>query len=529
MSGSLQKYNYQFLPPGHFRVLELASPVQGQENNQLAWSLRIVPFPDSGKNELAYDALSYTWGENITTYQLICDGQVLQIRQNLYEALPYLARRSSGLPLWIDAVCINQSDEVEKIGQISLMSKIYQRAACVWVWLGVGEEPGCSEAVESILPRIGEIAGAIEEMPESRIFQLSDFDLPAESSPAWDAFLKIVKNPWNGRLWVVQEASLARDLKFLFGRSIIPEKILETALGSMSSLRSLRYENGRDLKIFRQLDSGSMTLFHCRDVHQDRKGRNKIDRHCVANTVGTIVGFTAAHQCSDPRDRVLALLGFMDNYENEIVYDSSTTVVDLYVQFLHFIFHGKDPTWNVWGSIFARAVDPTKDPKFPSWCPDLHSQRSPNGSRSTRGMDHSNTYGASTKQRANRQGRTARELILRGCVFDTIEKIGPVLNSMTAEHRSTKGGWLMWLLDLCEWESCAFELASDAFNHSPDSASETSAQCESRCFTKEDYWNALVGNLSGYYERGLTIDEFLEFKLFLSDFSEMAHRIGIHR
>lgn len=38
--------------------------------------------------------------------------------------------------IWIDAVCINQADPIEKAAQISLMGDIYSNASLVIAWLG---------------------------------------------------------------------------------------------------------------------------------------------------------------------------------------------------------------------------------------------------------------------------------------------------------------------------------------------------------------------------------------------------------
>lgn len=42
--------------------------------------------------------------------------------------------------IWIDAICINQQDDLEKNHQVAMMSDIYQRALRVLVWLGESSE-----------------------------------------------------------------------------------------------------------------------------------------------------------------------------------------------------------------------------------------------------------------------------------------------------------------------------------------------------------------------------------------------------
>ena len=38
--------------------------------------------------------------------------------------------------IWVDAICINQNDDVEKSWQVAMMWDIYQKAETVRVWLG---------------------------------------------------------------------------------------------------------------------------------------------------------------------------------------------------------------------------------------------------------------------------------------------------------------------------------------------------------------------------------------------------------
>ncbi|KAF2008541.1 hypothetical protein BU24DRAFT_322258, partial [Aaosphaeria arxii CBS 175.79] len=97
-----------------------------------------------------YIALSYTWGDPKVTVPVLCDGKIINITGNLKEALWQLRENRKGIArrsypkkhpshhlyYWIDAVCINQSDEVEKSCQVGLMAGIYRRAYKTIVWLG---------------------------------------------------------------------------------------------------------------------------------------------------------------------------------------------------------------------------------------------------------------------------------------------------------------------------------------------------------------------------------------------------------
>lgn len=107
------------------------------------WFLKEAILLDDSGNRTSpeYDALSHTWGEDqVTTFAVNCNSKELRVHHNLNDALPFLARRDSQLPIWIDAVCINQAHDDEKKVQIAMMGQIYEGASAVWVWLGRGNE-----------------------------------------------------------------------------------------------------------------------------------------------------------------------------------------------------------------------------------------------------------------------------------------------------------------------------------------------------------------------------------------------------
>lgn len=61
---------------------------------------------------------------------------MFQVGQNLHSALRNLRRPDGERVLWVDALCINQRDPLEKAKQIPLVSRIYEQATSVVIWLG---------------------------------------------------------------------------------------------------------------------------------------------------------------------------------------------------------------------------------------------------------------------------------------------------------------------------------------------------------------------------------------------------------
>jgi hypothetical protein len=86
--------------------------------------------------EAKYEALSYVWGVTIRPYMIQVNGCPFQVTYNLYSALRELRLPDTERLLWIDAMCINQSDNIEEGSQVQLMQAIYTRASRVIVWLG---------------------------------------------------------------------------------------------------------------------------------------------------------------------------------------------------------------------------------------------------------------------------------------------------------------------------------------------------------------------------------------------------------
>jgi hypothetical protein len=87
-----------------------------------------------------YEALSYTWGTDKKTRDITINGRPFPVRKNLYTILKRLRRHVVGedLVLWIDAICINQSNSAmaERTSQVKMMTTIYSSCRQVLVWLG---------------------------------------------------------------------------------------------------------------------------------------------------------------------------------------------------------------------------------------------------------------------------------------------------------------------------------------------------------------------------------------------------------
>ncbi|KAK7743526.1 hypothetical protein SLS53_004060 [Cytospora paraplurivora] len=148
-----------------------------------------------------YDALSYVWGTAQSRTPALVNGKAFTITSNLDVALRYFRDKVVEKVLWVDAVCINQGDNVEKGPQVQLMGQIYSKAAQVLIWLGPAAD-GSNELLDHMS------AGEASEETVNPTLQ--------------DASLAMMTRPWFTRIWVQQEFALARqDPIFCCGRYVV--------------------------------------------------------------------------------------------------------------------------------------------------------------------------------------------------------------------------------------------------------------------------------------------------------------------
>lgn len=118
----------------------------------------------------AFKALSYTWGPPEKEHNLFIEAphiesesmksvqsfRSFQITASLDCALRHLRHDQEDLVLWIDQICIDQTNNEEKDEQVLLMSTIYARADEVLIWLGPAGDD--SDKIMDAWQAVGEAA-----------------------------------------------------------------------------------------------------------------------------------------------------------------------------------------------------------------------------------------------------------------------------------------------------------------------------------------------------------------------------------
>ncbi|KAI3395932.1 hypothetical protein diail_643 [Diaporthe ilicicola] len=169
-------------------------------------------------SSVKFEALSYCWGredpatqESVTIIDGPSDRSTLAVGRNLASALRHLRPEQQSRTLWIDAICLNQSDDDEKSKQVTRMADIYRLASHVVVWLGPARDN--SDVAMRELQRVG---SGIQFAKQGYFCPLPGNDpslvlfAPFQhfTRTQWDAFETLFQRDWFGRLWIVQEVSL---------------------------------------------------------------------------------------------------------------------------------------------------------------------------------------------------------------------------------------------------------------------------------------------------------------------------------
>jgi hypothetical protein len=189
-----------------------------------------------------YTALSYTWGDLSRTSSIIVNGTVNHVTKSVEIALRHLQHQTDAINLWIDQLCINQTDVVEKSQQVQLMKDIYEGAAQVVVWLGPAADK--SDQLIDFLTEVGKEAhnsGLMQVDLSSDKCNLAFTDSQGRLAKRLELGLtfpvedlrSFTARPWWTRVCVVQELSVAQEVILPAERSGYP--ISTSALLCISS------------------------------------------------------------------------------------------------------------------------------------------------------------------------------------------------------------------------------------------------------------------------------------------------------
>lgn len=232
---------------------------------------------DVAPNLPSYIALSYRWGEEFPKRTIEINGKDFEVGENLHHFLCHA--RATGIHpwdkretcIWIDQICVNQSNQREKSYFVGFMSMIFSSATAVLSWLG--NDPISEKAAR-------------------------DFNAKKQVS----ALIQLLRNPYFSRMWIIQEVLLAREVQVLCGRVWI-------------SFADMHQCMTRNPQVEKSVENASAYLL--RDYHKNQHTRNLAQ--CVESYHRNI--------CKLPQDKVYALQGLVRAEERiKVYYDESVAL-----------------------------------------------------------------------------------------------------------------------------------------------------------------------------------------------------------
>lgn len=239
-------YGYDQLSTNEIGILVL---LPGHNHEDLWGYFETVNIEDGP----TYKALSYAWGDPIFPYALNLVGGRIAITTALWTALRRLRDVDYPLRLWIDAVCINQSNVKEKNPQVAMMARVFGEAREVLVWLGEEQAADCSnyhvlrvlegwylkwfdwravELHEATITTVLDAWALLQERPPSGACPCCGSCHQLHQAPlslCVEGINAIWEAPWFKNLWVVQQAASAKNLTYIFGRHAVNFNCLRRA------------------------------------------------------------------------------------------------------------------------------------------------------------------------------------------------------------------------------------------------------------------------------------------------------------
>lgn len=304
----------------------------------LRFGLHYFKFLSSPKQ--FYNALSYTWGSEVDRAAISVNGRRLMVTRNLLEALSHLSRSFFYTYLWVDAICIDQSNLAEKSIQVANMNRIYQHATEVIAFLGAPSDQMAVRRSRLAYERLKKFATerrrivAACEDDLTLAHSLSQFSRNShELAPyingyyrdsVWESIVRLYLLPWWSRAWIVQEACCGPKPMICYGNIMMHFSVFEHLLDHFELGRMEMDESGQFEPTHPPLTSARRLM--------TMRGRREDGNPSFLE----IIYMLSHQQCKDPRDKVYAAISLVDTHRKIIVPDYQKSVLEVYLDVVQY-------------------------------------------------------------------------------------------------------------------------------------------------------------------------------------------------
>jgi hypothetical protein len=358
----------------------------GEKDDELSFFMNRYPI-----GGITYMALSYVWGDSADTENIKINRKTVAIRKNLANALRYLrpwmktliTDSPPVLNLWVDSLCINQSDPEEKNHQVKLMKKIYSNATVVYSWLGI--DANTAEAfkdVQRIRIQIEEHEAWkrdhlswIKNCPD---LSKSDESTVSSENPTgnatWNRLKLLASNEYWTRTWIVQEIVLGETIFFSCRGEILKDIDIRALYLWHKSLMENKPTAPPDVdeRICQCLtDEEFWVPFRNLLAICERRALHEFHSSEAAIPMKEIGNFSTTLKATNPKDKIYGLLSLAEapgDLPVEVNYNNS--IGEVYRDYFRHILEKnrslyplKDAGVGLYGSGYNGY-------SLPSWCPD---------------------------------------------------------------------------------------------------------------------------------------------------------------
>lgn len=459
----------------------------------------------------SYDAISYTWGDSLRSHMMKVNGLPFQTTAATYNALYNCSQLWGSKLVWIDYICINQSDDKEKSAQVPLMKDIYSKAHQVIVCISDSRIPSLWEKVVNIVGGLHDSRVAIDMIKdlgklitENKLSasEFSAFISREQNSHRifrWRALQEFLANKWFGRVWVVQEVAVNSRVTFLYENCAVDWNILSRVMHmfqdpELAALLSLEArENNNKFHVMARIRSDIYTIIL---ADEDVKANRERDiPYSVQLPLAFLLSKCDSFEATDGRDKVYALLGLATDESSRVLapsYETKSTR-DVFVDTARYILNSDIP----FIILSFAGLNDSNPHDLPSWVPDWTSHR--HYSALDLPLHHCyqalayNASGSSQSQIIVSQ--ESDRLILKGACIDTISVISSICNfdpapgdePITYADTYNTGSDPRQIRAMCRWHDEALTIAQTS-NHSHHRSKYT-----------ELLWRTLVGDQSSSF------------------------------
>ncbi|KAJ6284043.1 heterokaryon incompatibility protein-domain-containing protein [Bipolaris maydis] len=242
-----------------------------------------------------YTCLSYVWGPPGNEQDVLINGKIAKVRKNLKDFMEVARKKyaASSRAFWIDAVCIDQGNDLERTHQVAQMSKIYPRAEEVVGWLGY------SDRIERTFVFWREL-NALKPKTYHDTQRIWINHLSKRNKELRKDWNELAEQTYWTRAWITQEILLARKLKLLVNDS----EIEPTSTPGIAQLLPDRSSS------MRSLDMVSTQVFHAYLGHLSGS-----DEMMGLNLI-SLIRSLSTREASQPRDLIISLLSVVQNADS---------------------------------------------------------------------------------------------------------------------------------------------------------------------------------------------------------------------